>query len=301
MISGPIIVKDSKAPFAKDIDGDFTVTLSDWYRSQAPPLINFFSSSANEDAGGSEPIPDSTLLQESGLKDAKFSVQPGKTYLVRVINMGSFVGQYFSIDGHDMTIVEVDGVYTEPTVAKQIYLTVAQRYAVLIKTKANKNQNYAVIGAMDSAMFDHVPPNVDVNSGGFLIYDSAKALPTITPFSTFDALDDMKIVPKDRQPALVVDKQIKMDFVFQNYSNSNRAFINGVTYVPQKVPTLYTALSAGKDATNPKVYGVNSNPFVLEYGKVYEIVLNNYDGGAHPWQYVPLDLQSRIIISCLSY
>jgi hypothetical protein len=64
-----------------------------------------------------------------------------------------------------------------------------------------------------------------------------------------------------------------------------RAIVNNVTYIPQTVPTLYTALSAGANAMNPIVYGVNSNSFVLKYGEVVEIVLINNDGGDHPWQY----------------
>ena len=64
----------------------------------------------------------------------------------------------------------------------------------------------------------------------------------------------------------------------------SRAVINGVSYIPQIVPTFYTALSAGLLASNPKIYGVNSNPYVLNFGEVVEIVLINNDGGHHPWQ-----------------
>ena len=58
---------------------------------------------------------------------------------------------------------------------------------------------------------------------------------------------------------------------------------NNVTYIQQKVPTLYTALTTGRDAQNPVVYGVNANPYVLDYGSIVEIRLNNLDGGAHPF------------------
>lgn len=59
--------------------------------------------------------------------------------------------------------------------------------------------------------------------------------------------------------------------------------MNNVTYVQQKVPSLYTALTTGSDARNPLVYGVNSNPYVIDYNSVVEIRLNNLDGGAHPF------------------
>lgn len=62
------------------------------------------------------------------------------------------------------------------------------------------------------------------------------------------------------------------------------AFFNDITYVTQKVPTLYTALSAPADVvTNASIYGVNSNSFVLNHGEVVELVINNDDHGKHPF------------------
>jgi iron transport multicopper oxidase len=57
------------------------------------------------------------------------------------------------------------------------------------------------------------------------------------------------------------------------------AFFNDVTYVSPKVPTLYTVLSTGPNATNPTIYGSNTNAFVLAQNEVVEIVLNNDDPG----------------------
>lgn len=53
------------------------------------------------------------------------------------------------------------------------------------------------------------------------------------------------------------------------------AFFNNITYVAPKVPTLYTVLSAGEDASNPLVYGEFTHPFVLEKNHVVQIVMNN--------------------------
>jgi hypothetical protein len=62
-------------------------------------------------------------------------------------------------------------------------------------------------------------------------------------------------------------------------TNQTRAFINNVSYLDPVLPVLYTALTTGADAFDPRVYGVNTNPFVLKYGEVVEIVLNNLDEG----------------------
>jgi len=53
------------------------------------------------------------------------------------------------------------------------------------------------------------------------------------------------------------------------------AFFNNITYVSQKVPTLYTVMSTGEDAVNPAVYGEFAHPFVLGHQQTIEIVVNN--------------------------
>lgn len=58
--------------------------------------------------------------------------------------------------------------------------------------------------------------------------------------------------------------------------------MNNLTYVPQNVPTLMTVLSAGKDATNPLIYGANSIPQILNHNDIVEVVVNNFDDGGHP-------------------
>lgn len=49
------------------------------------------------------------------------------------------------------------------------------------------------------------------------------------------------------------------------------------------MPSLYSVLTTGDAATNPAIYGRNSNAYVLEKGQVVEIVLNNGDTGKHPF------------------
>ena len=46
------------------------------------------------------------------------------------------------------------------------------------------------------------------------------------------------------------------------------AFMNGQTYVAPKVPTLYTALTTGQNATNMDIYGGNTNQYLLNKGIV---------------------------------
>jgi iron transport multicopper oxidase len=148
---GPIIVTDVNAPYR--VDQEYALTLSDLYHAQAPGLINYYQSVNNaNNNNGAEPVPNSILINEA--QNVKFTIVPGKKYLFRIINMGAFTPQYLQFDQHDMTIVEIDGVYTQPYTVSQLFITVAQRYGVIITAKADNSQNFAIKASMSTAMFN---------------------------------------------------------------------------------------------------------------------------------------------------
>ncbi|KAI1428862.1 multicopper oxidase [Xylaria sp. FL1777] len=286
-LRGPLIVHDPRPPF-KTPDGELVMTVADWYHTQAPYLIEYYQSAENAADGGAEPIPDTGLLNDG--QNVSVSVQPGKTYLLHVINPGNFVGTYLKIDGHNLTIVEVDGVYTQPYTVDLLYLSVAQRYGVLLTTKASSSENFLIQAAVDTSMFDEVPDGYNPNFYGYLVYSSSKPLPTQVPLPDSPPyFDDINLVTS---PAYVadqvatydnVDQQIILNLNFSIINNQTRATLNDTTFVPQLVPTLYTALSAGSNAFNPLVYGVNSIPFVVKSNQIVEVIINNFDTGDHPW------------------
>jgi iron transport multicopper oxidase len=121
------------------------MTVSDWYHELTTNLMSQFLSVANP--SGAEPIPDSALLNDT--QGLKVNVQPGKTYLVRMVNVGAFVGMYVWFEDHTMSIVEVDGVYTEPAEANMLYIASAQRYSVLIAMKNDSSTNFPIVTSMD--------------------------------------------------------------------------------------------------------------------------------------------------------
>lgn len=149
-----------------------------------------------------EPIPDSAIINDNAT--TSFAITPGKTYMVRIINVSNFAAFFVTFDQHEMTIIEVDGVYTVAQTTDLIYLSDGQRMSVLITAKPNANKNFAFVGAMDPSMFDHVPPALNLNATGYLVYDTAKPLPSEPPtFGSYDgglALDDFGLIPYDKLP-----------------------------------------------------------------------------------------------------
>ncbi|KAF2265174.1 iron transport multicopper oxidase FET3 precursor [Lojkania enalia] len=280
-LRGPLIVHDPEDPHKDLYDEELVLTFSDWYHDLMNPLLAFFMSVANP--SGAEPVPNSALVNET--QNLTISITPGRTYLVRMINIGAFAAHYIWFEDHTMQIVEVDGSYTEPTDADMIYMTAAQRYSVLITAKNNTDANFAFVGAMDQDLFDVVPDGLNSNVTGWLVYDDSLEKHPPKDVNAFEPFDDFSLVPWDKEELYdKVDRTIRLDLKMDNLDDgANYAFFNDVTYVRPKVPTLYTVLSTGPNATNPTIYGSNTNQFLLEPNEVVEIILNNDDPGKHPF------------------
>jgi iron transport multicopper oxidase len=150
-LRGPFIVQDPSPPYGK-VDQDTTLTLTDFYHEEAPYLINYYQSAENYyDTGGNEPLPDAALINEA--QNVKLTTTPGETNLFRVVNMGAMAGQYLQFDGHNMTIVEVDGQYVQPYTVQQLFVAVAQRYTIIVESMVDAGTNYAIVATMDTSMF----------------------------------------------------------------------------------------------------------------------------------------------------
>ncbi|KAJ5958183.1 Multicopper oxidase type 2 [Penicillium vulpinum] len=288
---GALIVHDPNPPF--HYDDEFTITLSDWYHKQMPELLNTYLSEAGLAAHGAEPLPDSALINDS--TNTKIKVLPNKTYLVHIICVGNWPGHFWVFDGHEMTVVEVDGVYTEPYPAGDKFLRVAtgQRMSVLIKTKSDTSRNFAIWDTMDINMmfiFENrtIPENFNPNATAWLVYDEDKPLPEPPVFHHIDFntdfVDDVNLVPADHEPLLQpVNHQIILDTNTALVDGLPRFTVNGKTYIAPEVPSLYTANTVGPEfSSDPAVYG-QVNPFVVKYGEVVEIVINNHHNNLHPW------------------
>lgn len=280
-----LIVHDQDAYFNDMYDEEVVITLSDWYHDMVEGIAPSFLSLYNPT--GAEPVPNSFLFNDT--MNMSIPVEPHKTYLFRLINTGAFTAQYFYIEDHTFQIVEVDGVYTEPMEASTLYIAVAQRYSVLVTMKNSTERNYGIVTIADQVLFDTIPKDIQLNNTNWLEYNASaphrKIDPTLDVVDGLPAFDDFTLVPYDHEPLLRdPDYTIQLDVVMQELVNGlPYAFFNNITYTAPKVPTLYTALSAGNLSTNAIVYGEYTNPFILNHLDVVEVILNNNDTGSHPF------------------
>ena len=172
-----------------------------------------------------EPVPKSAIINDN--TTTSFAITPGKTYMVRIINMSNFASFFVKFDQHEMTIIEVDGVYTVAQKADFGYLSNAQRMSVLITAKSTTDQNFAFVGAMDPTMFDDPTKVIHPNATGYLVYNTAKPLPSKAPTVADDnglGVDDFGLVPYDKLPLFKpVTRQVVLNInTTQSIENQNR-------------------------------------------------------------------------------
>ncbi|KAJ7513172.1 laccase [Mycena galericulata] len=154
-LRGPLVVYDPQDPAKHlyDIDDESTIiTLADWYHylaKQAPPGPQAFNSTLINGLGRYEHGPLTDL--------AVINVAEGKRYRFRLVSISCDPNFIFSIDGHSMTIIEVDGINHQPLVVDSIQIYAGQRYSFVLTankpvanywiraqpTLANTNQGFA--------------------------------------------------------------------------------------------------------------------------------------------------------------
>jgi hypothetical protein len=67
-------------------------------------------------------------------------VQPGKTYLLRLVAATTLHFLDFAVEGHTLTVVEADGNYVAPYETTHLPINSGERYGVLLRTRARQQE-----------------------------------------------------------------------------------------------------------------------------------------------------------------
>lgn len=208
---------------------------------------------------------------------------PGKNYLFRIMDVSTLAAHFVEFEGHNMTIVAIDGVQVQPTVTTTIRLTPAQRYDVIITGIENPTKNYAFLTQMDDTTLGGPQPLRLTTANGVLQYNARFGTPQ--GLSTHGSpIDDFGLLPADGTPLLgnpdqIVDLAISFRDTLAQGQTVQRAYMNNISYISPTVPTLYSMMTLGQNAYNPAVYGMNTNPIVIQSGEVIDIYVQNLDAG----------------------
>ncbi|TNY21325.1 laccase [Rhodotorula diobovata] len=294
-LRAPFIIHAENEPH--QYDDEFTIILGDWYHERGTKLNNKFMSKYNPT--GAEPVPDALLMyaadqngtylpsNENVQFNGNLSIpfEAGKTYRLRVLNTGVFAMTFFWIDGHEMQVIEADGVDTEPYPVDFLTVSVAQRYSVLVTARNDTSQNWLVHANFDDSMFDTVPEGLTLNYTTTISYGEGNPTAPSGYRDQLGLMEDHLMVPIVAEEQYVPTTELELDVYFDAYDNGvNRAsMLNNVTWVAPDTPSLMTMLSMGNDSLNSKVYGPQTAQHILNRGEVMDLMVINFDANAHPF------------------
>ncbi|KAH7431966.1 hypothetical protein KP509_07G001300 [Ceratopteris richardii] len=122
----------------KTPDGEVTILIGDWYTANHTDL------QGSLDAGRSLGLPDGILINGRGPFGSYITLDPGKTYRLRISNVGISTSLNFRIAGHSLTVVESEGAHTKQLTLANLDVHVGQSYAVLVTLNQIPGEYYMV-------------------------------------------------------------------------------------------------------------------------------------------------------------
>eukprot|EP00253_Pinus_taeda_P020000 PITA_20000 len=135
IVSRPLI----PVPFPP-LAGDYTVLIGDWYKTNHSILRQTL------DSGSTLGMPDGVLINGQAPNSTSFTVDQGKTYRLRISNVGLASSLNFRIQGHKMKLVEVEGSHTVQNIYDSLDVHSGQSYSVLV-TADQPPQAYYVVAS----------------------------------------------------------------------------------------------------------------------------------------------------------
>ncbi|TFK71721.1 laccase lcc5 [Pluteus cervinus] len=280
-LRGPFVVYDPFDPhhWRYDVDDESTViTLADWYHSSARSNIL--------------PVPDSTLINGLGRWSggsptsalAVVNVKHGLRYRFRLVSISCDPNFVFSIDGHNMTIIEVDGVNAQPYTVDQLTIFAGQRYSFVLN--ANQPVGNYWIRALPN---DRQDPTLSFENGinsAILRYQGAPASdPTSPEVTRTNVMVEASLAPLVSTPAIgnhqIGDVDVPINLAMGVDFTNGKFTINGATFKPPTVPVLLQILSG---QYTPQQLLPSGSVYVLPRNKVVELTIPGLDiGGPHPF------------------
>jgi iron transport multicopper oxidase len=279
-LRGPLVIYDPEDPHAAlyDVDDESTIiTLSDWYHIPAAQVpLPFVADSTLINGHGRYPGGSASPL-------AVFNVEPGKRYRFRLISTSCDPYYKFSIDGHNFTVIEVDGINVEPLLVDSIQIFTGQRYSFILEAN-QKVQNYWMRAEPPDCKLPG--PSSGINSAIFR-YAGAPMIDPTTPREDSNIplvetdLHTLKDPGAPGEP-YIGGVDIALLLVLDFNLTTRKFFINEASFKPPSVPVLLQILSGTMQASELLPKG---SIFALPPNKVVEISIcpAQTPGGPHPF------------------
>ncbi|XP_074372615.1 laccase-1 isoform X2 [Apium graveolens] len=174
---GAFIIKPRNPyPFPARIRAGIPVILGEWWNEPVQGIEDYMKLTGDgpnsSNAYTINGLPGS-LYQCSNKDTFVQRVEPGQTYMLRIINAALNQELFFTVENHTMTVVEIDAAYTKPFDTTAIMITPGQTTTVLLKTNQIPDSTDMFVMAARPYLTSLFPFN-NSTSIGFLQYKTSK-------------------------------------------------------------------------------------------------------------------------------
>ncbi|KAF3674298.1 L-ascorbate oxidase -like protein [Capsicum annuum] len=276
--------------------GDFTILIGDWYKTDHKVLKTIL------DRGKMLKFPDGIQINGLGRDGARFTVEPGKTYRLRISNVGLQNSLNFRIQGHKMKLIEAEGTHTIQTTLSSLDVHVGQSYSVLV-TADQPAQDYYI--AVSSRFTTQI-----LNSTAILHYSNSKkpvsGLPPPGPIDVSWSLNQARSIrtnltasgPRPNPQGsyhygqINVTRTIRLANHAGLVDRKQRYAVNGVSFIPADTPlkladyyNINGVFKVGSIPDQPVGRHIHLDTAVMgaDYRAFVEIVFENKENIVQSW------------------
>jgi FtsP/CotA-like multicopper oxidase with cupredoxin domain len=323
-----LIIHSPDEPHLGKYDQDLIMMVSDHYHTDSGSLVAWYLSTVSE---GVEPVPDNGLINGRNTFDCSmaseamfpstpgsgnekykcvsnaprtvFEVEQGLTYRIRIMNTGSFADFKVSIDEHELTVIEADGVDMVPAKVQRVPIHVAQRYSVLLVANRSigmEGEGFWIRAEMNTNCFNVENPALDPSVKAILRYKTPSISHTSSNITNSQEqpdsadwkesawsphCDDLKaevLKPFFARDAPQADVQVILEMSFQTITRDrvNMGYVNRTSWRPQlDNPTLLQVVEGGGGGGGGRnsVMAFDASQLVvtLETVQTVEVVVNS--------------------------
>lgn len=228
-----------------------------------------------------------------------FQTRTNSTLRIRVINTSAHSTFNFSVEGHSLLAVEVDGVDTIPIVTESVYISVGQRYSFLLRTGETPGdrfliradvwkdftavgppENYSNINPFPEVWMGDVTGILELGEGSQTVAKEVHTyLDSVPGFNHTKFLEESDLTPANREdlapPGYDLETRLTLDFI-ADVEGVIRGFLKDGPFLPPLDKPLLLHIADGtevKDTARVVDVGV---------GQVVQIVVDNYTNRSHP-------------------
>ncbi|XP_044483480.1 laccase-4-like [Mangifera indica] len=247
-LHGAIVILPKRGvlyPFPKPHQ-EVVIVLAEWWKSDVQAVINEALQSglapnvSDAHTINGYPGPVSNCASERGYT---LPVEPGKTYMLRVISAALNQNLFFKIAGHKFTVIEVDASYTKPFKTEMVLMAPGQTTNLLLETNLGTGKFMVT-----ASPFKDAP----------VVVNSRTATGMLHYFGTFDDTTTIVTIPSAQNDTPLVD-----NFTVALRSLNSKEY---PTRVPLKIDhSLFFTIGLG---INPCETCVNGNHVVAYINNV---------------------------------